>query len=700
MEPGSGSLTGRWHPSGTMSRAESIKSAEAGIDFGTDNESGDYVLGIDTGGTYTDGVLLDYRSRQVLTSAKTLTTYEDLTKGISTVLRDLRIEAPARVKLAGISSTLATNSIAQGRIKAVGLLLLGYDRDLLASYGLESKFATKNFAYFQGGHNAQGEEQAPPDLEGIRQWVRDNKDQLEALAVSSYFSPLNPDHEERVLSVLQEETDIPVVLGHQLSTQLDSVKRAATASLNASLVAVMQEFIQAVKSSMRELGFNAPLMIVKGDGSLMPYTEAVKKPVETVLSGPSASTIGGRFLSSCNSALVVDVGGTTTDMALIEDGAIAVSEHGARVGDIETAVKAARIRTVCIGCDSRIRTSSADEFQVGPERVVPLSRLALQNPEVGEEIDATAQRRQSGESQTRMEYLYLARDLETAIREIEDEPKKKALVELLGQGPCNLHTALHRLEVNHSVQLPIQELVDKGLIGCSALTPTDLLHFKGELDIGDERAATQALRFVSGVHGARAKDLADRLLGHIVDRMSREAAIFLARQSEPELPEEVDGQWGEWLVGQGLNPENPHLAVSIGSRYPLIGIGAPAEVFVRRMADKLHARFELPQHPHVANAVGAVAGSVVVDKEALVFVQESEEGRAYMVQFEAEATPFMELEEARRYARRAVRHAAREAAEDAGAEEPQLRTEEKVEGALQRIQARAVGNPRLSEVFG
>ena len=311
-----------------MSRAEGTQSAGKRKDFGQDKKSGDYVLGIDTGGTYTDGVLLDYRSREVLASAKTLTTYDDLTRGITSVLRELSIESPARVKLAGISSTLATNSIAQGKIKAVGLVLIGYDQDLLQSYGLESKFATRNFAYFQGGHTAQGEEQAPLDLEGIREWFRENGEDFEALAISSYFSPLNPKHEEQVFQALKEETNIPVVLGHQLSTQLDSVKRAATASLNASLVAVMHEFIQAVKSSMKDLGFNAPLMIVKGDGSLMPYTEAVKKPVETVLSGPAASTIGGRFLSSCSEALVVDVGGTTTDMALIDEGAIAVSEKG------------------------------------------------------------------------------------------------------------------------------------------------------------------------------------------------------------------------------------------------------------------------------------------------------------------------------------------------------------------------------------
>ncbi len=675
-----------------------MQSATRRSGSGQDPDSSDYVLGIDTGGTYTDGVLLDYRTREVLASAKTLTTYEDLTKGISAVLRDLSIESPARVKLAGISSTLATNSIAQGKIKAVGLILIGYDRELLQSYGLESRFATRNFAYFQGGHTAQGEEQAPVDLEGILEWFREHGAELEALAISSYFSPLNPEHEERVFQALREETDIPVVLGHQLSTQLDSVKRAATASLNASLVAVMHEFIEAVKSSMKALGFNAPLMIVKGDGSLMPYTEAVKKPVETVLSGPAASTIGGRFLSGCSEALVVDVGGTTTDMALIDDGAIAVSEQGARVGEIQTAVRAARIRTVCIGCDSRIRISSAKEFQVGPERVIPLSRLALHHPHVAEEIASAKERCRRGGSRVRMEYLFLAREVDSS--EVEGEPKKKALVDLLRKGPCSVQTALSKLEVNHSVQLPVTELADRGLIGLSALTPTDLLHFKGELDIGDERAASLAVKYMSGICGVRAKDLAERILEHIVAEMSREAIIFLARQSASGLPEEVDGEWGKWLVSQGLNPDNPHLAVTISSRYPLIGIGAPAEFFVSRMAKRLHARFELPSHPHVANAVGAVAGSVIVDKEALVYVQENDSGRAYMVQFEAETQSFAELEEARRFALRSVSRAAREAAEDAGAEDPQLRTEEKIEGALERIRARAVGNPRLSEQFG
>ncbi|MCF8037217.1 MAG: hypothetical protein K9K62_10125, partial [Desulfobacteraceae bacterium] len=92
-----------------------------------------YVVGIDTGGTYTDGVLMDYHTREVLASGKTLTTREDLAQGVVSVLKSLNIKDPARVKLVGISSTLATNSVAEGKARDVGLILIGYDRELVMS---------------------------------------------------------------------------------------------------------------------------------------------------------------------------------------------------------------------------------------------------------------------------------------------------------------------------------------------------------------------------------------------------------------------------------------------------------------------------------------------------------------------------------------------------------------------------------------
>ena len=285
-----------------------------------------YVIGIDTGGTFTDGVLLDYESRKVISAAKSLTTREDLKNGVIKVLKKLNIRDDFNIKLVGISSTLATNSVAEGKARKVGLLLIGYDKELVESYGLDEKMSTEEISYFEGGHNAQGVELAKLDKAGIKDWISENEGKVDAIAISSYFSPLNPEHEEEAFKIIQKYSSVPVVMGHQLSTKLDSVKRAATASINASLVAVMQDFIEAVQHSLRELDIKAPLMIVRGDGTLMPYPDAVQKPVETVLSGPAASAIGGRFLSRNGSSLVIDMGSTTTGMALVQDSRVVVSE--------------------------------------------------------------------------------------------------------------------------------------------------------------------------------------------------------------------------------------------------------------------------------------------------------------------------------------------------------------------------------------
>ncbi len=665
----------------------------------TDNER-DYVVGIDTGGTYTDGVLMDYRTREILVSAKTLTTYENLTTGIIKVLKKLSIQNPSQVKLVGISSTLATNFIAEGNTKQVGLILIGYDRELIESYDLDARFATDSFAYFKGGHNAQGEEQCPPDLEEILSWVEDNAANLEALAISSYFSPLNPDHEEKVMRAVREITDMPVVLGHQLSTTLDSIKRATTASLNASLVAVMHEFIQAVKSSLKDLGLKAPLMIVKGDGSLMPYTEAEQKPVETILSGPAASAIGGRFLSGRDGALVIDVGGTTTDMALIENGNITVSDEGARVGNMDTSVQAARIRTVCIGCDSRIDIISEKEFHVGPSRVVPLSRLAAMHPRVEEKLLNLEKKRRNEKSRNDIEYWFLAREVN------EDEPcaahpLEKALVDILAQEPVSVAELLDRMKLNHPVQFNAQDLIQKRIVGVSTLTPTDILHARGELDLDSAEAARKALQHACSLHDLDPREFSAGIMEHIVFRMTRETFIFLARHGNAgKLPEEPDGEWADWFFEEGFFKQDSCININFSSRFPVIGIGAPAQIFVRLVAEKLNSGFVLPDHPEVANAVGAVAGSVIVDKEALIYLKESDSSRSYIVQFEGEKTAFKEAEEAMAFAERKAGRTARIAAEEAGADNPGVKVNRKIEGTLQRIQARAVGNPKLSEQFG
>ncbi|GBC61407.1 hypothetical protein DENIS_2367 [Desulfonema ishimotonii] len=655
----------------------------------------DYVVGIDTGGTFTDGVLLDYHSREVITSQKILTTRENLSTGIISALEALEIDDASRIRLVGISSTLATNSIAEGRAREVALLLIGYDRDMIESYDLASKFPTKNIFYFRGGHSSQGTEKEPPDLDSIREWAEAHKDQVDALAVSSYFSPLNPAHEEQAFEAIQSVCSLPVVLGHQLSTKIDSIRRATTACLNASLVAIMQEFIKAVQTSLKDQGICAPLMIVRGDGSLMPYTVAARKPVETVLSGPAASAIGGRFLSGHNSAVVVDVGGTTTDIALIEDGRMNVSEAGARVGAVETAVKAARIRTACIGCDSRISFGKGKTIEVGPDRVVPLSRLADRFPAVAADIRALKQKRRRDWLPTDLEYwiLYKAPDAATS-----RNPLHADLIRLLEKEPLSLTEILSALKLHHAVQLNADALIGQGYIERATLTPTDLLHVSGQISLWDGDAARIAVARACEMYGRDSDAFAEETLTRIVHMMAEEVFVFLAgHDTEAHLPETLNDQWGRWFFRQAVRDGNPFLSMNIASRLPMIGIGGPAGYFVRRVAKALNAPFVLPPSAEVANAVGAVAGSVSVEREALIFMKETDTGTGFMVQIDGEPPRFMEEEnEAASYAEKVVATLAGAGASEAGAVSPQIIVEQRIDGSVRRVMARAIGNPELS----
>lgn len=658
---------------------------------------GDFVVGIDTGGTYTDAVLMDYQSRRVIVSHKTLTTHDDLSRSIIKALKALDIQDKSRVRQVGISSTLATNAIAQGRTGKVALLLIGYDQDFIQDYKLEKKLPTKNIVYLSGGHTPQGVEQEPLDCAGLEKWVKQHGNQVDALAVSSYFSPLNPSHEEKAFDIIQGISSLPVVLGHQLSTKIDSIKRAATACLNASLVAVMQEFIRAVKFSISEEGINAPLMIVKGDGSLMPCDVAVQKPVETILSGPAASAIGGRFLSGRNNGVIFDVGGTTTDIALMENGNMNISETGTKVGNVATAVKAVNFRTVCLGCDSCIAFGKGNIVTVGPERVIPLSSLAWHHPAVAEEMQALKQKPALRRRATDLEYWVMSgTDLAEQHHELDDVQKK--LISLLARGPRCLTDLLAAMERHHPLQLNADTLIEQGHIERAALTPTDFLHAAGEIHLWDAEAAEIAVARAGEMNNRNPDTFAGEILDQVVRTMAREVIVFLAcHNSKGSLPDTISDDWGEFLFEQALMEPNPLIPVTISSRLPIIGIGGPAGYFAAKVAKRLNTELILPPNAEVANAAGAVAGAIAMETEALIFIKEQDEKVQFVLQIEDVAPKFFdEKEDAVAHAMPIIREQAVSKALDAGAVLPQVTVHETIDASVHRLVARAVGNPDLS----
>ncbi len=656
------------------------------------------VLGIDTGGTYTDGVLLEYHSRKILASHKSLTTKRDFSIGIENVIEGIDIQDASSIRMVSISTTLATNAIAEGKGKRVALFLIGYDPELVASFKMESRFATPNFFYFDGGHDLQGQEKAELDLAALVSKTNQIKGDVDAIAISSYFSPLNPEHEIRAHKAISRICDLPLVLGHQLSTKLGSVERATTAALNASLLAVLQDFIIAVRRAMERRGIEAPLMVVRGDGTLMSDEFAARSPVETIHSGPAASAIGGRFLSRTDDALVVDVGGTTTDLALIQNGEVAISENGASVASYKTSVKAANLLSIGLGGDSHITQDRENNITIGPERVVPLAYLTQQHPNIRSRLKTLTQKTWPAPSPKWLEYWFLLREPQNP--HMLKTNQEKELVKLLKDGPKAVPELLDELGLFHMNQLAAEQLIRQEVIGKAGLTPTDLLHIDGRYKLWDAESSQYSLKILSNYLNREPQDITDFIWSQTIEMIVKAIVEFLSEKKIPPL-KSYAGEFGPWVFHNSLYGEHSHLETQIRLRCPIIGIGAPAEIMLTEVAKRLHTELILPDHYFVANAVGAIAGSVMVSEEILVYPHLSASGLdviGYYVQARDNRDEYEELDEALALARQLSQERALSAALRSGADNPQVLVEELSDGLdTYRIRAQAVGNPRLSK---
>src|SRR5271170_2858343 len=342
-------------------------------------------LGLDTGGTFTDAVLLA-DGRQVIGSAKALTTPWNLAIGIGHAIRAVLEEIPAGasradVTLVSVSTTLATNAVVENRFSPVCTLLIGFDDAMVERSGLLRPGSGGSVARVQGGHGATGEESAPLDEAAVTQAVALHEPRVEAFAVAANFSVRNPEHELRARRLIRATSKKPVTCAHELSSKLDAPRRALTAALNARLTPRIRHLIEALSEVLTALGIDAPLMIVKGDGSLMKAQIALEYPVETILSGPAASVVGAGFLTGLSDFIVADMGGTTTDIAVVSGGRPVISGAGALVGLWRTMVEAVDVRTCGLGGDSEVRFDRELQLRAGPRKAMPLSLLAHAHPE-------------------------------------------------------------------------------------------------------------------------------------------------------------------------------------------------------------------------------------------------------------------------------------------------------------------------------
>ena len=329
-----------------------------------------YVIGIDTGGTYTDAVLLDSSKQgeaRVERKAKAFTTHDELEKGIRNSIANLRLSDSERkqIKKVVLSTTLATNAIVEGKISKVGLILIGE--------APRGKLASEFVNQISGSVNIKGSVLLHITPGEVAQAVKELMPHVDSIAVSGMASVRNPVLEQSVRKIINNMCELPVVCGHELVSNLGFLERTNTAIINAGLLPIINNFVKAIKAVLKENNISAPVFVVKGDGSIIKIDVIKKTPVDTVLSGPASSIIGAINLTGLDDAIVADMGGTTTDTGIVRKKRVELSLEGALVGSWKIRIKSAKLYTFGLGGDSDIKLIDG-AIKVGPERVLPACR--------------------------------------------------------------------------------------------------------------------------------------------------------------------------------------------------------------------------------------------------------------------------------------------------------------------------------------
>jgi N-methylhydantoinase A/oxoprolinase/acetone carboxylase beta subunit len=634
-------------------------------------------LGLDTGGTFTDAVLLA-DGRRVIASAKALTTPWNLAIGISNAIRAVLEVLPAgasrgEVSLVSVSTTLATNAVVENRFSPVCSLLIGFDDAMVERSGLLRPGSGGLVVRIEGGHSATGEETSALDETAVRRAVAETQARVEAFAVAANFSVRNPAHELRARKLIRAISPKPVTCAHELSSKLDAPRRALTAALNARLTPQIRHLIEALSGVLEAESIDAPLMIVKGDGSLMKAQIALEYPVETILSGPAASVVGAGFLTGLADFVVADMGGTTTDIAVVSGGRPVISGEGALVGAWRTMVEAVDVRTSGLGGDSEVHFDRQLRLRVGPRKAMPLSLLAHGFPSALATLRSLADLERLPDHPTQFAFRNPDR-----VAPAHLSAHERRVWDALDLGPRPVSAVVR----SGSGLEALRRLADAGLATLAAFTPSDAMHVLERQTGWCREAAVYGARILAteerNARATRAavspEEICERTYEHVVRETGRVLlAAALAHDPGLHMQGRSWGGLGDRLIEEIVAGRrfSTLLQATLRMAWPLIAIGAPVGVYYPEVARRLGATLTIPTHAAVCNAVGAVAGVVSQTVEILV---NQPTFKVFRVHDPAGSRDYPDAEPALEHARRLSRELALAAALRAGANDPHVET--------------------------
>ncbi|MGV8073983.1 MAG: hydantoinase/oxoprolinase family protein [Syntrophobacteraceae bacterium] len=369
------------------------------------------IIGLDVGGTHTDAVLLgqDCLLRQV----KVPTDPDNLFASVWTAIEEVTKEIPPGIiKRVVLSTTLTTNAISEGKLVESGMIVSG-------GPGISPECFRTNSHYYivSGAINHRGREIQPIDTQEIETVASLlHSKGIRNVGIIGKFSTRNPKHEIQIREILGSAFDY-VVMGHKLSGSLGFPRRIATAYLNAAVYPVHKRFFEAVRDSLHNKRLAIPIYVLKADGGTMSFQASLELPGQTILSGPAASIIGALpFSHKGSETLVLDIGGTTTDMALLVDSTPLLDPIGIELGGYKTLIRSLKTHSIGLGGDSTVRIVEGKVI-IGPDRHGPAMAYGGPSPTPTDALFVLGKVTSGNVEASRRGFLPLAEQLRITLEE-------------------------------------------------------------------------------------------------------------------------------------------------------------------------------------------------------------------------------------------------------------------------------------------
>ena len=660
-------------------------------------------IGIDTGGTYTDAVIYNFATKEILGTAKALTTKQDLSIGILEALDALPQAQLQQAEVISLSTTLATNACVEDKGGSAKLIFLGGDANVIDRNGKNYGLPPSAEMYIQESFTKfTGEIERDVDWDTFRTALETDFAGLDGVGIIEMNAMRNSAVvEKKAKEIFQAMRDMPVVCSHELFNELNCLQRGASALLNARLVPVIRDFLRAIKQAMTTRGINAQVVIVRSDGGLMSREFANMRPVETLLCGPAASVLGSAHLTNTPNNIVVDMGGTTTDIAFIRGGVPVSVVDGVRIGKWKTFVNGLYIKTFGLGGDTAVHYNDRGIF-LEDYRVVPMCVAAAKHPQIIENLKNLDVHQHSLQLH---EHYILMRDMADIEKNPRYSAEEKAFCAALAHGPLILREACAAVPGRDMYNMDTTRLLREGAVQLCGLTPTDIMHINGDFAKFPAEASQLAAQYVAGNVGLTVEELCDKVYDLVKRKLYVNIVKALLENKDPHYVEHGISADVERFINDSYDAQPRHceersdeaiqpchsgtqacpcgaqprhcvldpqssLLLTFTTDFTLTGVGAPIHIFLPDIAKKLGTKAITPKHCEVANALGAIVGNIHATSIVEIRAEYDASGiTGYTVYGSTATREFATLEEAEAFALDEAKTAARDEVIRRGASE-------------------------------